>query len=873
MFESPARPDSLGEGANLDEHYYEQDLMTDTSRTLSSPAYKGRLGKTSKTSVLISSELGPVFPASIYTGINATHDAELRDALIQGELNTITSPFSSRTYTLAIPLRYHDEELRLFALVIPDALRHEEFKHRSELLQELAREREVLPEYVRQFVTVFNVEGLARLIETWGSDEDDARGEGEAIERRHDEVDTKRAQLDEVSARLERERERMDEIEERLSQEREEIERERGELDRLRHMIERDRQTVEADRLNLQRDRMEFEQGAALVAPADEKTQVVTDDQLLEVSEEELDAGPSRDAEPLLDASEILEEHDEEDERRGPAQIPRPPASATVPSSFDDAAAMGTQHYTALTNGSVVASVRSERKEINRVLKGEPEFFVQYVEFKDYPLVSLLVATLDEEERAEASFVWLLDPAHNDDRAILDSIGERETVRFAFYDMGGKLVDTLDMHSSMRENIAWIEARSAEKLRSDEATQSSFGAASKAYLEQPEDERLGTMRHPFEREEFKALRDPSRIALATGIVGYWSSGEVNTYLIGTRAFPLSTFRAIQHRVIEAALHSGIAMGDVLRQRAIEGGFAGDDATLTRRLVANFAELSVGLKPNDLDPVEHWENWEALLDLADESGVELDADVVELAQRALRRAQEHHDIEQNEGIDQIEEESEPPPLRPPPELVVAKTSETTGVTYFLPDEAVIDQFDDMESMSREDLTLLLDDTSGRLEASQILIERFGADVLEDVLVGCEEMMIGEVAALAKFLEERASGMQGELVHVLEKGGPSTTYVVARALAHTQATSGIVPLLEAAQDPDRGGDTRLLAQALAGYGDKLLPALKASLKKNETHHALRDVLIELEGVRKGTLDELSEDHHEKIRSAADAARRQM
>ena len=128
--------------------------------------YQGRLGRTSKTSVLISSRTGPIFPASVHTSVNVTEDPELREELLAGQLNRVACPFEpGRTYDLAIPLRYHDEERRLFVLLIPEALRHEEFKHRSEMLQELAKEREVLPEYVRSFHTVFSLEQLTALLE------------------------------------------------------------------------------------------------------------------------------------------------------------------------------------------------------------------------------------------------------------------------------------------------------------------------------------------------------------------------------------------------------------------------------------------------------------------------------------------------------------------------------------------------------------------------------------------------------------------------------------------------------------------------------------------------------------------------------------
>jgi|GEM_PF-2002305 len=915
--------------------------------------YKGRLGRTSKTSVLISSHAGPVFPASVYTGVNVTEDPELREKLFDGELNRVPSPFSERTYDLAIPVRYHDEELRLFVLVIPESLRHEEFKHRSELLNEMAREREVLPDYVKNFRTVFDAEALATLeqsqlaaltapaadageeasdeagpnevtvlsksplpappaVDTAALEEEraDIKRERDHLEKKREELSLKETQLGDVSERLERERERMEEVEMNIATEREEIDRDRQRLILEREEIERERQQLEATRLNLEQRELEAAQGGAIVA-AEEKTQVVTDDQFIEVVEDDP-------VDLVLDEKEILEEHDvvtsapstgllsetalpadTPDDEFGPddathiTQVPGLNA-VHVSSTFDETYASGQDYYTRVVDGYVVAAWRTGKKAVDRVLDNDPKLFIQYAVIEECPLATILLASLDDGHKLSESFGWPLDVTHDNDRAVIDALMAESAVRFAFYDRKGKLIRSYDAKAELEANVRWIKEKADDFLADASGAAGVFGTATEVFFSD-DYERLGSMRHNFYKSSFEDLRAPSEIKLAAGIVGYWSSGDVFDYLIGNRSFPLADFRAIQRRVVEGALSCGIYLNKPLRELALSEHLVDNKRALARRLLANFAELSVGLKPNDLDPIEQWENWDALLEFADESGVQPDPDVVELAQAALRRAQEFQQQEEElpgertqitqiptEAKDEEGDDKLPanmPKLPGPPAfnlseendgLVVARRSETTGVTYFLPDDDVLDSFDDMSTMSKDDLLLLLEDANGRLEAAQMLIERFGAPVVSRVLEGSEEMMAGEVASLAKFLETRADGLEGELVRCIESGGPSATYIASHALVQVKSTSAIPTLLDALRDPKRQGNLEVLATTLAGYGDKLVPALTRTIKSKGHDDAVVALLRRLGQRDEELLNNLAKDRNRRIREAAKAAR---
>ena len=914
--------------------------MAEASRDI----YHGRLGRTSKTSVLISSRSGPVFPASVYTCVNVTQEPELREKLDERTLNRATSPFDDQDqYDLSIVVRYHDEQRRLFAILIPETLRHEEFRHRSEFLQELAKEREILPDYVRHFHTLFSMDELRALEQRLSSQESAQVGDVTAdlaapslpsppvapqhdeqlaaeraeVEAAQQEIATQRSQLDALGARFERERERMDEVEQRITDERTQLEDERAQLSRLREQMEAERQRLEAERLNLEATQRD------LHSVPEEKTQIVTDDQFIEiVSEDDSSTGTTVeiDAELVLDESEILEEqpdpltHDD-----APQAVPTPPPAESseegfeVPDSFDDSLANGLDAFALVTeDGHVLASARTTRRAAERVVDGDPALFVQYALIEQWPMISILLATLDDQRQLSSSFAWPLDVSHDRDRAVIEALTTRATVRFAFYDRKGRLLSTHQASAPIEPNVSWILARAKDCLaHADPLSRGSFGAAT-ATFSSDDYEHLGTMRHNFSRDSFSPIENASSAKLAAGIVGYWSGPDVFEYLIANRSFPLDDFRAIQQRVARAAVERGVFINAPLRQIAVEQGVAPDAPSLANLLLTNFAESSVQLvqDDDDLDPIERWENWNLLINLADELDLDLDQSIVDLAQISLRRAQDAQmeqsgrqpladqarvtptrDVQQHETNEHNEVHEEDTQITSLPQLQTisdvsevadgqpsdtldrlseSRHSETAGITYYMPRASSADAFDDLMTCDRGELRLHLLDGPSRLEAAQHLLDRFGEGEVGPVLQASESMNAPQIAALSRFVSERAAALQGALIESVQAGGPAATHVAAYALAQVGAAEAMPVLIEALRDPGRRGDYRALAGLMSHYGTTLIEPLSDVIKRDGHDDSIVALLSALEAREHGTLDQLARNRNSQLRDAARAAR---
>ena len=847
--------------------------------------YQGRLGRTLQTSILISSTSGPIFPASLHTGVNVTSHPDLADALASGTLHHVPCPFDPHThYELALPLHYHDEVNRIFALLLPDALRHEEFKHRSALLGELAKEHDVLPDYVRNFQTVFSLDHLLPHHAPPSPS-----------------LDTRSSQLDAVQERLDRERLRMEEIEMRIAAERDELKQERDNYQQAMEEIRKENQRLEALRLNLEQRQHHLDSRHS--PDPVERTQVVTDDQLLEIVSDH-DDPPLTDAEPLLEVGELLHSHPEPPGQEGQlgqshrdesdaaalasaatqmTSAPRPP----VPRSFDELTPLASSlHENALLlpgdpDGLLAACLISP-EQLSLLLDSRPQLFLQYRVLHGAPIFSLLWGGTDDKDQLTHHRLWPIDPVT--ERHHIQALARRTAIRFAFYDASSRqLLRTLDAHAPLEENARWGLQKADQLLATSPHVKDHIAAAHRALLD-PQMDHLGSMRHNFTPHSFSSLQTLSQIKLASGIVGYWSSAMFD-HLIGQRSFPLAWFSSIQSRVAAAAYDAGIFLQDDLRHLVVhELGLEDDDAGVLDTLFVHFAERCVGLKPNDLDPLQQWENWEALFELASLLGHEPEQELVELAQTSLRRAQDYQQAEvamEEEHPPAVASSLSAPPLaplltsssNPPSQLVVAKRSEATGVTYFLPDDAVLDRFDDLHTMNQADLLLLLEDPAGRLEAAQVLLDRFGASVTAPVLQASEKMQTGEIAAIATFLETRSDGLEGPLVRALEHAGPSTIYIVAHALASQKNEDALPTLLGALDDPARQGNPKALAKVLSSYGSNILPSLANHIKSHGPTRHTTTLLHELGKQDPSLLDTWSKDPHNAVRQAAQNAQKSL
>ncbi len=962
--------------------------------------YRGELGQTARSSVQISTDNGAIFEADVYDALNAADDPELEESLFRGGLNRVESPFSDRIYHPAIPVRYHDPERRLFALVIPEALRHRELQLRRDLLDSLAAESEIVPDYVRNFEVVIGPSQLQHLAENKEISEEaprrvrnlqersspvDAPAASESIgdevaeapseevgseeleqewarledERR--ELEQRREQLDELNERLDRDRSQMDEFEQDLQQERrelesmrEEIEQERDELEREWDELEQERQSLEAERLRLEEKQRSLESQPDEAASAvSEETQVVTEDQFVSVAPEEppqgsemaagpqqspaepqpLEAGGTPAPEPASEgATDVQSTPDPETadtpevrDRTSGVEVTSLEGEALEvwPETYEVESDEHPDRHLELDGDVVRATARLDDERVSTLTEDSPECFVQFHDVDDYPIAAIAIARLDDERRVEASFGWPLDLEDEPHVSIWEQLSDDFHLALGLYrESNDERVGVVRIEGPLEDNVEWIQHRLERELEAD--PDGDFAEAAESYLD-PDFKRVGSMRHNFDRQAFRTLATPAQIKLAAGVVGYWSDGEVFDYLMSNRSYPLTEFRDLQEDVVEAALETGIYLNEPLRALALEIGEVDDEAEIAERLMANFAEVTIHIRgdDHDLEPIDEWDNWEALIELAQDVGVPPDPDVLELAEGSLNRARRARS-ESDSELDDVETDVREAPDAPEPEdetpseeaqtqvqkrpdvveledeetsegegdsdaddgqdddpddpfvaddgqtQVISHESEATGITYMLPEADVIESFDDLDDMSREDLELLLEDPHGRLEAAQTLLERFDSSVVSTIMDAAESMSSPELLALTRFLEPRAEAFEAELMQALESGGASATSVAIRALASTGSKTALPTILDAYCDSDRHLARESLARTLAGYGNTLVPPLTREIERSGPTDEVVMLLYCLEDEHEGILEQIEDNRDDDVRKAVERAR---
>lgn len=822
---------------------------------------------TTRRDTTIVADDGSVFRADVYTSIDVTADPDLWDDLLDGTLNTVRGP-DGATVQLAVPVAIHDPEARRFGLYLPTPIRHRALAEKRRLLSRLEASDDHIPAYVLNPDLVVDP---AR----WREDEPDAappsdlketdevrpsagtRGtsapasdpeedehadieaEWEKIEREREELATREQQLEEVRDRIDRERDKLDDTET-------ELERERRELEQLRQELEQERTELEAERLQFEdRQRRDDEPDSP-----DEITQVVTDDQFVEVTDD-----PDASSDQLTS-----------DERTHTSA--EPGIHPVDPDPYTDLRERAADHPTLLDDGGdIIAAACIDPDRLQALRSGRQALFTQCHDIDGTPVAAITFASLDDEDAVRASVGWPTD-IFDDHRSILNRLSEQmelTVVLFADADHDEDAPEpaAFRVNSPLESNLEWIREHIAEITDEDGVSTDAFQTAATEFVD-PAFDRVGSMTHNFGDPMFRDAQTPAELKLATSVLGYWSEPNQFEYLVANRSYPLDDFRRMRRAVVDRAVQTGIFLPESLRTVAIDQGIASDEPDLLERLLANFSEVSVRLKSNDLDAEQEWENWESLLDTARELGVTIDQEVVELAEASLTRAREQREMEAEnpgglpnaQGKGAAHDESSAPTARPSASAddssddpdhpadadgvddaaieqteVVGRESESTGVTYFLPDSAVIDTFDDLADVPRDDLEKLLDDANGRLEAAQMLIERFGASTVPTVLEASETMTAAEVSALATFVESQAESLEKELVSALDDGGPSSVYIAARGLAATGESDALPDLLAAYGDPERRLNREALANTLAEFGESLVPALVDAVEQGD------------------------------------------
>jgi hypothetical protein len=312
--------------------------------------------------------------------------------------------------------------------------------------------------------------------------------------------------------------------------------------------------------------------------------------------------------------------------------VKSPPRKPTGP-HFDEARAHGRDAYLRLDEHRVQAVVRLSAARANAFHSGDAVFGVQLHQTAAGPVVDLILIGRENGEIVD-HVTWVVSPDAPGESVLIEDLQKDFLVDVVLHLPDGAFYGRRTFHEPLGANLrsAVVAAYRAAGLQSDPA-------AARKLFEAPDYDRVGRLKHNFHAESFAEIRSAAEAQLALGILSYWSAPERRDYLLRIKSFPETWLETIARRVLQGALDFGLSMEPHLRQRAIDLKIAESSALLVKAALANFAEVCLNLKPNDLDPLDVWDNWESLLALADELDVHVDEEIEELAALAMERARE------------------------------------------------------------------------------------------------------------------------------------------------------------------------------------------------------------------------------------------
>lgn len=762
--------------------------------------YQGPLGRTLRKSVTVTGRSGDTFEAMVFSQVNITESPHLRTELMEGRLTTVVDPHTDEHFALALPVLYHDEALRLFALVLPDSMRHMEFAQRTAVLSQMATAGGALPRYVREFRTVFGAQGLLQA-------EDECRSPQQTQGPAPENAD--------------------------LSRQRQQLEAQARQLAEERHELAARRFNLEGLKSRLQDKEAALRKG---ITPAEtgrqdnEPTTVVP----REVFYKSLDATSVDDNNAPESTAGWGADTDRGWELDGDSSPPPPlartngsplartssselPVTDSAPRTFNRLKAGSRAYYHTQNGDQILLSYRLSEERMRRFTQNDPRLFLQFHDLNEFPLITVLLAALDENENLIDDLYWPMDVRKGVDKRLLSALSNKFELRAALYGDDLKLRQVLTFKEPLEFNAQHLQSLASERLNQSQGL--SYDDALRR-IEAPDYERLGSMRHNFQRDSFTDLDSPARVKLAAGIVGYWSGPETFRYLIENRSFSLAWFASIQERVARAAVRFGIALAPELRQVAVELSLAEDEQKLITLLASTWAEIELGVGGrNDLDPLETWENWQDLIEAIEGLDSTLGAELAELARAALRRAQSF--AEDNDLLSAFPEgdlEGDLDDLQDPPTLDASDKLDE------LPVAAGAD-------FNEEELKAMLVDEEKRLDAAIKLLRHANPDAVMDVLMAAERMDDDELERLSEQLSLSAPRLEDSLLDCLALDTPTIAYLCAFALASVPSQRALPTLLNAIQDPERAPDPALFSETLLPYGHALADAAAPMLKDIE------------------------------------------
>ena len=505
------------------------------------------------------------------------------------------------------------------------------------------------------------------------------------------------------------------------------------------------------------------------------------------------------------------------------------PAATQRPRSgpaFDTARADGGHTYLQVDGGRVQAVALVELTRANAFAQGQVSLAFQWHTTPLGPALALLLTRRDGHETVD-HVLWWIAPATELGRTVLEALAADFIVDVVLHLDGGAFHARRTIREPLERNVESARTYLREQPSLPDAT------ALRRVVEAADFDLFGRLQHNFHVDSFAEVRTASEARLAVGIVSYWSTPERRDYLLRVKSFPEVWFDQLTRRVASAALEFGIALEPGLRRRAVDSGVAENSTALVRASLANFAEVCLNLKPNELDALDTWDNWAALMALADELDVRVPEDIEALAALAMERARDA--AQAGESVDgELADESVE--LDAGDELAELSTSELAGLLYdtrqrFDAAFALLHRgeagqasslFEVMRRMSREQL----------LRAVPLALAH-GPTFEAAFIGGIRSQRVSLRLAAALFLAEiRSERAIPRLIETIPRAGIDEWQFVARAAARLGRKIIPAALQRAALDGDPG---ERLAFTLALLGPEARGALSAALDRETSERA--------------------------------------
>ncbi|MCA9525947.1 MAG: hypothetical protein KC549_06575, partial [Myxococcales bacterium] len=489
---------------------------------------------------------------------------------------------------------------------------------------------------------------------------------------------------------------------------------------------------------------------------------------------------------------------------------PRRPAGPP----FDAGRASERGTYLDLGPDGVAAVARLDMGRAVAFLNEDAELRFQLHATPEGPVVGLLLVHQDASGATDDHVFWPIADETPDGEALLERLEAAFEVNVRLYDPAGEGLGHRRFQAPLESNVgtARIVLLGAEGDR----------ALARRLTLAPDFDRVGRLRHNFTADSFADVLSAADARLALGIIGYWSTPERRDYLLRIKAFPEIWFEAMTRRVLRQALDFGLAMEPHLRQRSLELKLAQNSAALLRRSLANFAEVNLNLKPSGLDPLDVWDNWEALLAHAEELDLRVDEEIEELAARAMERARQ------------------------------AAQSVVEPAEIHLADESIeLEEVLELGDLADEDLLSLLGRPNGRLDATLALLQKGDAIYVPAIFdaiktMGRDELLSAVPAALAL-----GPAFEAHFLGGLRSRRTSLRLAAALFLSEIRSERATGPLLaQASGAPET--EWAVLSRAAARMGRRIVgPALDLVSAEGDPGDRIAYTLALLGGEARGAL----------------------